>query len=426
MAELVDALVSGTSGGNTVGVRVPFWALLCLALAGCSRSIGALPEQLSAQRAAPAAGAYRLLYSFAGYPSGSAPTGLAALGGRLYGTTINGGTKTFGTVFVSSVSGRVRILHSFRGGADGSGPQGTLVVLDGALYGTTEYGGSKGNGTVFEITPSGTERVIYSFKGGSDGATPVLVGMVVHAGQLYGTTNAGGNPRCHVEGIVGCGTVFALTKSGKERVLYRFNGKRDGACPAGALIDVNGTLYGTTNFGGIGNNGTVFKISSAGRERVVYAFKGYPDGAVPYAGVTALGGAFYGTTAFGGAFNYSGTVFRLSASGSEQILHSFKGYPDGALPFGSLTIVNGMLYGTTEYGGSSSVGCASGGTTGCGTLFSVTISGTERVLYRFNGEPDGASPWAGLTSNNGALYGTTLSGGASDAGSIFRYSTSSQ
>ena len=205
-------------------------------------------------------------------------------------------------------------------------------------------------------------------------------------------------------------------------MLHRFTSKHDGAGPAGPLVSVAGELYGTTEFGGVRNSGTIFKISTSGRERVLYAFKGYPDGAGPYGGVTALGNAFYGTTAFGGAFNSSGTVFTVSRAGTERVLHSFSGFPDGAVPFGSLVVAGGTLYGTTQYGGSSSHACITGPYSGCGTVFSIGASGGERVIYRFKGAPDAADPWAGLTKLDGALYGTTLSGGASDQGGIFKVS----
>lgn len=404
--------------------RVAFGILCGIALTSCAQGMNPspLPAPLGTDSLTSPASVYGLLYSFNGYPSGSAPTGLAALHGMLYGTTSGGGAKTFGTVFVRSSSGRVRILHDFRGGADGAEPLGGLVALRGALYGTTEFGGKDGDGTVFSISPSGTERVVYSFKGGSDGATPVLAGMVAVNGALYGTTNAGGDPSCHVAYSVGCGTVFEIGSTGKERVLYRFKGKRDGAAPSGALIAIGDTLFGTTNFGGVANNGTVFKIGTSGTESVIYAFKGYPDGAVPYAGVTALHGDLYGTTAFGGAFSYSGTVFRVSVSGTERVLHSFRGIPDGAVPYGSFIVVSGQLYGTTQYGGAATRVCGSAGFTGCGTVFAFGTSGRERVLYRFKGAPDGANPWSGLVSSGGAFFGTTVAGGASNQGSVFRIS----
>ncbi len=117
-----------------------------------------------------------------------------------------------------------------------------------------------------------------------------------------------------------------------------------------------------------------------------------------------------------------GTVFSLSTSGVEHVLHSFAGYPDGAISYASLTAVNGVLYGATAYGGNDGPGCSGHGIVGCGTLFSIDASARERVIYRFKGEPDGANPWMSPAFTKNALYGTTLAGGASDDGTIFQFS----
>ncbi|MBV8197666.1 MAG: hypothetical protein JO263_06005 [Candidatus Eremiobacteraeota bacterium] len=398
-------------------------AIAALSFAGCMSSGGssAVPPGLQGDDVSPLFTGYKQLYAFSGKPSGWEPTGLTAAGKALYGTTLTGGSKNFGTVFARYHSGQVRILYSFRGGKDGAQPQGKLLLVGGTFYGTTEYGGRYGNGTVFAVTPLGKERVVYAFKGGKDGATPVLVGMVASKATLYGTTSAGGDTHCHVQNSAGCGTVFAVTTSGKEGIVHRFKGKSDGALPSGDLIWNANTLYGTTNFGGTTNSGTVFALSTNGRERVVYAFKGYPDGAVPLAGITALGGDFYGTTGFGGAFNYSGTVFKLTASGKEAVLYSFRGFPDGAVPYAKLVPSNGLLYGTTAYGGNATQPCIGGGVPGCGTVFSIDTSGTERILYRFGGKRDGANPWTGLVDSGGTFYATTVLGGPANAGTIFGF-----
>jgi uncharacterized repeat protein (TIGR03803 family) len=124
-------------------------------------------------------------------------------------------------------------------------------------------------------------------------------------GTLYGTTSGGGANTYY-------GTAFSITKSGTETVLHSFGGSRDGAAPWG-LINVKGVLYGTTEFGGGANSGgTVFSITTSGTETVLYSFKGGPgDGEWPYAGLLEVNGTFYGTTSYGGA-NYFGTVFKLS------------------------------------------------------------------------------------------------------------------
>jgi uncharacterized repeat protein (TIGR03803 family) len=394
-----------------------------LALAGCSHaSAPSLVPQISPNAAAPQAD-YNKLYSFPGHPGGASPTALTAFDGALYGTTINGGADTFGTVFLRNASG-VRMLYSFKGGTDGANPDGMLLALGGELYGATEYGGPSGNGTVFDVGSTGAERVVYSFKGGTDGATPVFAGPVVVDGVLYGTTSAGGDSKCHVDESDGCGVVFSLTTSGTENVLYNFRGEPDGAAPVGSLLDVNGVLYGTTSSGGTYDDGTIFEITTGGAEHVLYSFKGFPDGSVPYAGLTELDGTLYGTTAYGGAFDDSGTVFALTGSGVEQVLHSFKGYPDGAVPYSGLTVADGVLYGTTQFGGGAGHKCTGRGRLGCGTVFSVTTSGEEQVLYTFRGHPDGSTPWAALLDQNGELYGTTLSGGSQNEGSIFSFDAS--
>ena len=362
---------------------------------------------------------FEQLYAFAG-PAGSGPAGLTSMGTALYGTATGGGTNSDGTVFVRGVSGKVRVLHNFAGGTDGSQPEGNLVELNGVLYGTTEYGGANNDGTVFSVTSAGAEKVLYSFKGGMDGATPMLAGLLVADGALYGTTNAGGDPSCHYQDIVGCGTVFKVTTAGNERVLYRFRGRPDGACPSSWLIDVNGVLYGTTNFGGTYDNGSVFQLPASGKESALYSFKGYPDGAMPVAGLTAVSGTFYGTTALGGAYDDSGTVFALTPSGTESVLHSFQGAPDGALPYAGLTASGGVLYGTTEYGGNTEEACIGRGIVGCGTIYAITPSGGITILYRLRGDKNGANPFAGLVSAGDSLYGTTFAGGSADDGTIFQ------
>jgi uncharacterized repeat protein (TIGR03803 family) len=358
------------------------------------------------------------VYRFPGTPSGSAPAGLADYNGTLYGTTTGGGAKTFGTVFVRS-GDSTQTLYSFQGGADGAQPEGSLVAIDGVLYGTTEYGGSAGDGTVFSITPSGNEHVVYSFKGGTDGATPILAGLGASGGKLYGTTNAGGDDGCRSQNSVGCGTLFVVTTSGVERVLHRFTGKPDGAGPAGTLIASGGAFYGTTSYGGHYDNGCVFKFSGSS-EQIVYSFKGYPDGATPYAGLTVAGGDFFGTTALGGAFGDAGTIFELTPSGTERVLYSFKGAPDGALPYAGLTLVGGTMYGTTMYGGSTEPACVGRGIVGCGIVFDIDKSGRYGSLYRFKGHADGEDPWSPLVFENKLLYGTTLGGGTRDNGTLFQ------
>jgi uncharacterized repeat protein (TIGR03803 family) len=155
----------------------------------------------------------------------------------------------------------------------------------------------------------------------------------------------------------------------------------DGEEPKAALIDVNGTLYGTTYAGGstacAGGCGMVFKITPAGKKTTIYRFGGGTDGANPSASLLAVRGILYGTTAYGGTFNV-GTIFRVSTKGVESVVYSFGPIPDGEKPVASLIDVNGKLYGTTVGGGNDST-CPGG----CGTVFRVSKGGRERFYTSF-------------------------------------------
>ncbi len=390
-----------------------------------------------------------VLYAFTGEASGFGPQGgvLRDAKGNFYGTTGSGGIG-FGTVYEVTAAGVETVLHSFTiRPADGEFPVGNLILAKGKLYGTTITGsGGKGGcggyscGTVFEVTSSGkNEEVLYDFVGGPDGAGP-WAGLVRDAGgNFYGTTYEGGGGDgfdcIHDAGNAsGCGTVFKVTPSGTETVLYRFTGGTDGGVPkAGLVLDAEGNLYGTTSIGGDlscgsgGGCGTVFEVTPTGTETVLHSFAGYPnDGADPMAGlVRDAKGNLYGTTFAGGSGCVNvgcGTVFEVTSSGQETVLHSFVGGSDGYEPWAGLVRdAKGNLYGTTYGGGGS--GCAP--SYGCGTVFKVTPSGTETVLYRFTGGTDGGLPLAGLVlDKHGNLYGTTSSGGdpscnAQSCGAVF-------
>jgi uncharacterized repeat protein (TIGR03803 family) len=264
---------------------------------------------------------------------------------------------------------------------------------------------------VFSITPSGHESVLYGFAGPPDGNGPEARLLNVN-GTLYGTTCCGGSQTCRYS--FGCGTVFSVTPGGQEKVLYNFRGyPYDGALPDAGLIDVKGTLYGTTSAGGAYGGGTVFTITTGGKEKVLYSFgASYAGGNDPSAGLVELSGTLYGTLQTGGLTGscYTGggcgTVFSITPSGKEKVLYTFSG-PDGAYPDVTLLNVNGTLYGTTFSGGANSCDHF-----GCGTIFSITRSGHETVLYSFKGGPDGDLPQSGLSYVNGTFYGTTAGGGA--------------
>jgi len=207
--------------------------------------------------------------------------------------------------------------------------------------------------------------------------------------------------------------VIPSAEARTDKILYSFTGAADGANPyAGLIRDAAGNLYGTTYSGGASGYGTVFEVAMTGTETVLYSFMGTPDGANPYAGLIrdALGN-LYGTTNGGGAYGY-GTVFEVDTTGTETVLYSFNGAADGASPYGGLVRdAAGNLYGTTYSGGAS----------GYGTVFEVDKTGTETVLYSFAGQSDGANPYAGVIQDAaGNLYGTTTGGGNWGGGTVFK------
>ena len=192
-----------------------------------------------------------------------------------------------------------RVLYRFQGGAEGFNPNSSLVENDGTLYGMTAQGGSL-IGTLFALNAkSGTYKVLHAFTGGKDGLTPNAGGLIFANGRLYGTTTQGGSRQDQ-------GTAFSLNPtSGADHILHAFTGGDDGAQPNANLLDVAGTLYGTTLYGGQPNSlGTVFSIDrKTGAEQVLYAFQGGNDGIGPYAALIDVGGTLYGTTIYGGPGN---------------------------------------------------------------------------------------------------------------------------
>jgi uncharacterized repeat protein (TIGR03803 family) len=378
---------------------------------------------------------HSVLYTFCSMPScadGSEPFGSLTMDsqGNLYGTTSSGGSAGCqsygcGTLFKLTPAGDETVLYTFSGGSDASYPvAGVIFDGKGNLYGAAG-GGAYSDGTVFEFAPNGKETVLHSFRSHlppsmvpptgawlTDGAGPESALLLDPQGNLYGTTYDGGDvSACHG---YGCGTVFEITATGSENVLYRFTGyPKDGANPQAALVrDSQGNLYGTTTYGGAHGSGIVFKITPSGVETVLYSFSA--DEGFPWAGlVMDKQGNLYGTTEVGGIMqdwcdNGCGTVFKIAPNGTETTLWNFAGPPnDGAFPVDNLILdAQGNLYGTTVQGGAYYQ---------YGTVFKLTPNGQESVLYGFAGATDGAFPEAGLLMDaSGNLYGTTLEGGNSD------------
>ncbi|HMK85308.1 MAG TPA: choice-of-anchor tandem repeat GloVer-containing protein, partial [Steroidobacteraceae bacterium] len=363
------------------------------------------------------------LYSFGpfGGPDGSYGDGLIrGSDGNFHGITESGGSHNVGTVFEITPAGVETVVYSFgpnviNGVVETTDPRSIFQASDGNFYGVTNNGGADDFGTVFEIS-SGVGSILYAFgpldsTGALNGSYPT--GLIQGSdGNFYGTTTSGGS------GFLG--TVFKMTPSGTETVIHAFGpaGGTDGGSPIGNLVEASdGNFYGATTGGGANNTGTVFMITPAGAETVLYSFgpKGGTDGQTPSGGLLlASDGNFYGLTSTGGA-NGTGTVFKITPSGSESVLYSF-GPPvndQDPRPIGALIEASdGNLYGTTQAGGSLNGG----------TVFKVTPSGMETVLHSFTAEgTDGAAPLAGVVQgSDGNLYGTASGGGANGTGGVFK------
>jgi uncharacterized repeat protein (TIGR03803 family) len=353
----------------------------------------------------PATGAEAVLFSFTPAMGGGSGSSLVENGGYLYGTTFGGGTGAgYGCVFkVKIATGKATVLHAFAGGADGASPQYGVAYAKGVLYGTTTVGGASNAGTIFAVdAKTGAETTLFTFDGATHGGSPDG-GVIDVNGVLYGTAAYGGS--------AGAGLVFAYSLgTGAETTVHNFTNGADGGDPLGALLDVKGTLYGTTASGANGY-GTVFSLNAAtGAEATLYAFQGGADGQQSEAPVIDVGGALYGTDL--GAFStssYHGTVFKIVLkTGAEQTLHVFQGAPSASSS--ALLDVGGTLYGATELGGASYAG----------TLFAINpTNGAQTTLYTFTGGADGGAPVGALVADGGTLYGVASIGGANQGGVIY-------
>jgi len=312
-------------------------------------------------------------------------------------------------------------LYAFTGGADGSFPAAGLVQdRAGNLYGTTQFGGNRtcpapDCGVVFKLAPNEdgtwTQSVLYAFNG-PDGSQPLARLILDREGNLYGTTQSGGDFSCGLGS--GCGTVFKLAETGTLTVLHTFR-DADGRQPlAGLIRDPEGNLYGTTYLGGRQNSGTIFKLDKDGNQTVLYNFGPQdPAGYYPYAGlIHDAAGNLYGTTNIGSSLLGKdwGCVFKLKKDGKMDVLYSFIGGEDGAYSTAGLIRDGARNFcGTTSAGG------------GNGTVFKLDKDGNETVLYSFTGGADGSSPYAGLVRDpEDNLYGTTQYGGPRNRGALFK------
>ncbi|HEV2382744.1 MAG TPA: choice-of-anchor tandem repeat GloVer-containing protein [Terriglobia bacterium] len=312
-------------------------------------------------------------------------------------------------------------------GSNGYEPEPLVQGTDGNLYGTTLQGGgttacSEGCGTIFKVTPTGNLTTLYRFcanQNCTDGDNP-LAGLTLGTdGDFYGTTYGGG--------AIGWGTVFKISREGTLTTLHSFAGyPDDGGLPSAPLVQAtDGNFYGTTYEGGSSlvcqfGCGTVFKITPGGTLTTLHAFDG-TDGSLPAAGlVQGIDGSLYGTTDSGGV-NSVGTVFRITSPGNTLVtLHSFEDV-DGAIPAGALVQAgSGNFYGTATSGGLDAKLCAIGSNASCGTVFKITSGGTLTTVHRFDGADGGHPDGLLVQATDGSLYGSTLAGGADGSGTIFK------
>lgn len=354
---------------------------------------------------------FSTIYSFNGGSDGSWPCGGVIAGGHgsLYSSTqFGGGNDNAGTVIELPAGAQERVLHRFHI-SEGQNPCSALFRADNDdIYGTTVYGGAYSGGVLFRLGAGGFE-VLHEFGASSDGAFPSSGVIADPAGNLFGATAEGGSGSCPG----GCGTIYEVNSSGNETVLYSFNGP-DGAYPSSGLLrDAQGDLYGTTLAGGANNScqsgcGTVFKLHQNGRLTVLHSFTGGQDGWYVTTGlVRDAGGNLYGTTAGGGKFNL-GTLYEISNSGKEYVLHSFRGDPDGQAPQDLFLAADNTLYGAAYLGGGS---CPAEGQNGCGTIFKFDKGSGLTTLHRFQGLSDGIYPLGPvIIDSSGFLYGATQLG----------------
>ncbi|HBA85680.1 MAG TPA: hypothetical protein DCZ95_16485 [Verrucomicrobia bacterium] len=354
-----------------------------------------------------AVGDYTNLHSFIGGANdGDWPmAGPIESGGRLYGMTQLGGASNFGVIYAMDLDGaNYTHLHSFSG-ADGKYPLGALTISGANLYGLVPRGGTNDSGVLFRLGANGAAfTVLHLFDAADEnnGAMP-WAGLLESGGIFYGTTCFGG--------FTNRGVVFAIQADGSGYTnLHRFvGGAGDGKYPKGDLLLEGGWLYGTASGGGASNAGVIFAMLPDGTHYTnLYEFTGASsDGQNPAGRLAALDGYLYGLAAEGGRHS-AGIAFALATNGGAlQILWPFAGTAgEGAGPCGNLIRHDAKLYGLTRYGGGQSGG----------TLFSLGASFSNQLSWLTDGEPLGDPLWVG-----NAMYSTTLRGGVSNHGSIFRF-----
>jgi len=406
-------------------------ALLTLLLAA---TVAARPAQ---------AQTYTVLHAFTAAPDGAIPNALIRdAQGNLYGTTKYGGLATCGegscgTVFKIDSAGKEAVLYSFEGGNNGSNPVAGLVRdAAGNLYGTTQGNGFiGGQSVIFKVDPKGQQTVLYVADGPDGSSFDSPLTLDAH-GNLYGMSPYGGNSNCGESGG-GCGTLFKITPAGKFTLLHAFT-EADGRQPEGGLVlDAKGNLYGTTNFGGdlkceslgygyfVPGCGTIFKLAPDGKFTVLHTFTGPGDGSFPLGLIIDSAGNLYGIAQNGGDvikhtnFEYGvGTIFKVDTSGRFDVLFTFVPCTQPPCTEGQVRnpVFASHLVRDSKgnlYGAEQSNDCAKGG----GCLFRIDSEGKLTDLYDFAGygeTHDGNLPMGVVVGSDGDFYGSMFIGGQTE------------
>ena len=376
-----------------------------------------------------------------GDDDGATPFGGLVLGldGNLYGTTYKGASQYgFDSFYKLNADGSTTILHRFLTAFsgvpnEGFGPEGGLSLGPGGnFYGTTYVGGAGGIGTIYSITPDGTATVLHSFGDGSvvnDGANPESKPILGSDGNFYGTTYGGGSSN-------NGGTIYQMTPSGTVTILHMYDDgsvANDGSAPSAALVEgADHAFYGVTPAGGSAGQGVLFRVTASGSYAILHSFGDgtvQNDGSADRSALTlASDGSFYGTTSAGGSAG-QGTIFHMTTEGVVTILHSFGDgtvVDDGHSPTSTLVLgSDGNFYGSCSYSSYMEGN-------GRGTIFRMTPSGTVTVLtslddfssplsiYGYSPPIDnGEFPGDLVFGTDGNLYGTTSAGGFLNGGTLF-------
>jgi uncharacterized repeat protein (TIGR03803 family) len=354
--------------------------------------------------------------------SGSTPLAVSGPSGISVNTPVNTNFRTLYTFNPTSGSNSTNI--------DGSGPSSGLLLSGSTLYGTAGRGGSKGDGVIFAFnTVSLAFSNVLNFGVTANSGIIPVGGMVLTNGTLFGVTELGGSNG-------GGGAVFAISTNGSRYTnvfSFTFSLPNSGEEPQAGVTLTGNTLYGGTQYGGTvaADAGVVYAVTTNGStfsDRYAFSmpmgdYRMNGDGDGCFGRIICANGVLYGTTEAGGTAG-DGVVFSVGTNspGTFQVLHYFSAYnpttgtnTDGAFPFSDLVLSSNVLYGTTY----------AGGFYGNGTIFAVNLNTmTFSNLYNFAGANDGSGPQGGLTLSGNTLYGTTSGGGTNSDGTLFSINTS--